>query len=59
MSSLKGGLMGFLRDESGASLVEYTLLIGLITIAVITAVITVGGKIGGLWSKLASLYPST
>ncbi|ESX46865.1 Flp family type IVb pilin [Mesorhizobium sp. M1060] len=41
-------------DENGAAMVEYTILLGIITIAVIASVITVGGWVSGKWSFLAS-----
>jgi pilus assembly protein Flp/PilA len=35
----------FTKKEEGASMVEYAILLGLITAAVIAAVITLGGKV--------------
>ena len=40
------------KDESGASLLEYSVLIGLITAAVITSVSNVGTWVTGKWSAL-------
>ena len=40
------------RDEEGASLVEYSILIGLITAAVITLIVAVGGKVTNAWTAL-------
>lgn len=45
-------LNSFKKNESGASLVEYSLLIGLITVAVVTLVIAVGGWVSAQWSAL-------
>ncbi|ESY06821.1 hypothetical protein X753_13295 [Mesorhizobium sp. LNJC399B00] len=39
-------------------MVEYTILLGIITIAVIASVITVGGWVSGKWSSLASTLPT-
>ncbi len=40
------------RDEGGASLVEYSVLIGLITVATIALIIAVGGWVEGEWNEL-------
>lgn len=45
-------LRAFGRNESGAALVEYSLLIGLITAAVVITVIAVGGWVNGEWVQL-------
>jgi pilus assembly protein Flp/PilA len=44
--------IALLKDESGASLLEYSVLVGLITAAVITAITTVGGQINAIWTTL-------
>src|SRR5262245_1933238 len=41
-----------LRDERGASLVEYSILIGLIAAATITAIVAVGTWITTRWTTL-------
>ncbi len=46
-------LKALLRDERGASMVEYSILIGIIAAATITAIATVGGKVQGAWQTLA------
>lgn len=45
----------FRADESGASLIEYSLLIGMITIAIITFISTISGNLSILWSTVASV----
>ncbi|MHA7901436.1 MAG: Flp family type IVb pilin [Henriciella sp.] len=40
------------RDTRGASLIEYSILIGLITAAVIATIVLVGGKVTGAWNTL-------
>lgn len=40
------------RDERGASMVEYSLLIGLITAATIGLIVAVGGKVTNAWTVL-------
>lgn len=42
------------RDEEGAALVEYTVLLGIILVAVILAVSAVGGWVGGRWTDLCT-----
>jgi pilus assembly protein Flp/PilA len=42
------------QDESGATMIEYSVLIGLITVAIIVAVTTVGTWIGTQWTNLAA-----
>jgi pilus assembly protein Flp/PilA len=43
-------LMKFLRDEEGASAVEYGLIVGLIAIAIIVAATALGGGLDGLFT---------
>jgi len=40
------------KDEDGASLVEYTVLLGLLLVAVIAVIGSVGTWISGQWSSL-------
>jgi len=42
----------FRDDEKGAAMVEYTVLLGIITVAVIATVILVGTWVGGQWTTL-------
>jgi pilus assembly protein Flp/PilA len=46
------------KDESGASLLEYSVLIGLITAAVITTITSVGGKVLNAWQTLDANLPA-
>ena len=41
-----------LKNKSGASMIEYAVLIGLITAAVIGLICTVGGKVTNAWENL-------
>ena len=46
------------RDRGGAALIEYTLLIGLITLTVLGTVIAAGSWANGIWVNfLSSLGP--
>lgn len=50
-------VMNFLRDEEGASAVEYGLIVGLIAIVIVAALIALGGTdttgLKGLFTKTA------
>jgi pilus assembly protein Flp/PilA len=49
LETLKNRLV---RDEEGAALIEYSVLIGLITVAAIAAIVTVGSWVANAWSDL-------
>jgi pilus assembly protein Flp/PilA len=51
---MKKLLNQFRDDENGAAMVEYTILLGLITIAVIATVVLVGTWVSGKWTLLNS-----
>jgi pilus assembly protein Flp/PilA len=40
------------RDEDGAALIEYTVLLGIMVVAVIATIIAVGGWINTQWTTL-------
>jgi pilus assembly protein Flp/PilA len=42
------------RDDRGATAIEYTLIAALISIAVLVAAGTLGGKVNGVLSNVAS-----
>jgi pilus assembly protein Flp/PilA len=44
----------FRDDENGAAMVEYTILLGIITVAVIASVIVVGTWVTGRWQGLTT-----
>ncbi|RWM06567.1 MAG: Flp family type IVb pilin [Mesorhizobium sp.] len=43
----------FRDDDNGAAMVEYTILLGMITVAVIASIVIVGGWVTGQWATLA------
>ncbi|MFB9269917.1 Flp family type IVb pilin [Bradyrhizobium erythrophlei] len=45
------------RDEDGAALIEYTVLLGIMLVAVIGSIIFVGGWIQGRWTALSGQLP--
>jgi len=47
-------LSKFTRNEDGAALVEYTVLLGLLLVAVIATIVAVGGWVNDHWTTLNS-----
>jgi pilus assembly protein Flp/PilA len=47
----------FLADECGATAIEYGLIVSLIAVTIITAVTTVGTKLSGTFSNIATKLP--
>ena len=45
-------LMSWVREEKGQTLVEYALIVGLVSIAAIVIMITMGGAIGDVFSAI-------
>lgn len=45
------------QDEDGASLVEYSVLIGLITVATVVTIGLVGTWVSGRWTALDAALP--
>lgn len=45
------------KDISGASLVEYSVLIGIITVATVATIGLVGGWVGDQWTALDGALP--
>ncbi|NEK84627.1 Flp family type IVb pilin [Blastococcus saxobsidens] len=46
------------RDEKGATAVEYGLMVGLIAVAIIVAVTTLGGGLSDLFSDVEGKLPA-
>lgn len=44
----------FLKDESGATAIEYGLIAALISVGIITAATTLGTSISGVFTKLST-----
>jgi len=47
-------LARFLKDESGATAIEYGLLASLIAVAIVTAVTTIGTKLNTKFTNIAA-----
>lgn len=54
MMQVKRAFGKFLRDEEGATLVEYGLLVGLLSVAAIASIILVGKFVNGAFDKVQS-----
>jgi pilus assembly protein Flp/PilA len=52
LGGLKPILNRFKKDEEGAALIEYTVLLGILLIAVIAIIVAVGGWISSEWRAL-------
>ena len=50
-------LKRFVREEAGQDLIEYGLLIGIITVAAIVAIIAIGPKVGSYFNELNANLP--
>ena len=55
MSAIKSILARLYRDERGASMVEYSILIGLITAGAVFTIATVGTRVGAAWDDLVAI----
>lgn len=47
-------LVSFIKDESGATAIEYGLIAALISIAAITAMTTLGGSLSNTFNKVSN-----
>jgi len=52
MRKLVGVVKKLAADEEGAALIEYTVLLGILLIAVIATIVLVGGWINTQWTTL-------
>jgi pilus assembly protein Flp/PilA len=57
MTKVLGALKKFAKDEDGAALIEYTVLLGILLVAVIASITFVGGWIGTQWTALTGALP--
>jgi len=48
----------FLRDESAATSVEYSVILALILMVVLSAIVLVGNQTGSLWGNIATSIES-
>lgn len=52
LKEMKSAARRFAKDENGAALIEYSVLIGIITVGVIATVVLVGNWVGTQWTTL-------
>jgi pilus assembly protein Flp/PilA len=52
VSCMKNLVRRLAKDEHGAALIEYTVLLGLLIVAVLATIIGVGGWVSGIWTGL-------
>jgi pilus assembly protein Flp/PilA len=45
-------LKQLVKDEEGAALIEYTVLLGILVVAVIATIVLVGNWVNGKWTAL-------
>ena len=57
MSKIWNYVQTLRRDEDGAALIEYTVLLGILLVAVIASIVFVGGWIGTQWTTLSGTLP--
>ena len=55
---MKKLLMQLVRDEQGQDLIEYGLLVGIITVGAITAIVAIGPKVQDYFEDLNSSLPA-
>ncbi len=55
---MKELLKRFVREEEGASAVEYGLLVGLIAVVIVGAVTTLGTTLSGMFTSIAGSISS-
>lgn len=47
-------LKSFVRDDSGATMIEYGLIAALVSVAAIAALVTLGGDLTGIFGKVST-----
>jgi pilus assembly protein Flp/PilA len=51
---MRSGIVGFIRNDEGQDLIEYGLLAGIITAAVVLLITSISGKVLALFTSLDS-----
>ena len=51
-------LSKFVKDESGATAIEYGLIAGLVSVVIVTALILLGPKLTGVFTSITTALPS-
>lgn len=56
---MKNLLIRLVREDEGQDLIEYGLLVGVITIGAITAITAIGPRVASYFTSLNSALPAT
>lgn len=59
LAYMLNNIKAFLKDEKGASAVEYGLIVGLIAVAVVAVLGTLGGGLNGLFQAISDSLPGS
>ncbi len=51
---MKVTLSNFARDEGGATAIEYGLIVGFVALAIVSAVVLMGGSVSSIYLSLAT-----
>ena len=54
---MKNLIVRFVREDAGQDLIEYGLLVGIITVGAITAILSIGPKVQGYFEDLDGNLP--
>ena len=54
MTKLRNLFARMRKDQSGATMIEYSILIGIITAAVVASVVIMGGRVSTWWASLVT-----
>ena len=49
----------FVADQSGATAIEYGMIVALMTIAIVAGITAVGSELGDLFNTVVSKYPKS
>lgn len=54
MSAIRNTMRMLRADQRGATAIEYGLICGLIVVAMVAGLQSLGGGVGGMWGKLGN-----
>ena len=54
MTAIRTNLRKLRADRRGATAIEYGLIVALIAVAIVSALGSLGGGVGGMWTKLSN-----
>lgn len=55
ITCFNGAIWSFMREECGVTAIEYALLAVLIVVIASGSIVTLGGGVGGMWTKISTL----